>query len=89
MHAIVTLLVIAPATPPDLEDKVDVLTEEVRRLREQMVLPETAEMKGSFGMGPAASKVYRSGGGLSQELSFTLSALLFPSLVVEKGSEYY
>jgi hypothetical protein len=50
-----------------LEEKVEVLTEEVSRLREQMSIPETdKELQGAYGLGPAASKVY----GVSQGISF-------------------
>jgi hypothetical protein len=50
-----------------LEEKVEVLTEEVSRLREQMNIPETdKELEGAYGMGPAASKVY----GVSHGISF-------------------
>lgn len=50
-----------------LEQKVDVLTEEVSRLREQMNIPETDdELESRYGMGPAASKVY----GVNQGISF-------------------
>jgi hypothetical protein len=50
-----------------LEEKVEVLTEEVSRLREQMNIPETdKELEGAYGLGPAASKVY----GVSQGISF-------------------
>lgn len=52
---------------PTLEEKVEVLTEEVSRLREQMNIPETdKELESAYGMGPAASKVY----GISQGISF-------------------
>jgi len=52
---------------PSLEEKVEVLTEEVSRLREQMNIPETdKELEGAYGLGPAASKVY----GVSQGISF-------------------
>ncbi|UCH84065.1 MAG: hypothetical protein JSW50_16825 [Candidatus Latescibacterota bacterium] len=52
---------------PSLEEKVEILTEEVSRLREQMNIPETdKELTGAYGMGPAASKVY----GVSQGISF-------------------
>lgn len=37
----------------------EVLSEEVRRLRERLVLPETDEQKSVFGLGPSASKVYQ------------------------------
>jgi hypothetical protein len=50
-----------------LEQKVEVLTEEVSRLREQMNIPDTGDqLAGAYGMGPAASKVY----GVSQGISF-------------------
>lgn len=43
----------------DLESRVDVLAEEIARLREQMSIPETDEgLSSAYGMGPAASKVY-------------------------------
>ena len=52
---------------PSLEEKVDILTEEISRLREQMNIPETdKELEAAYGMGPAASKVY----GVSQGISF-------------------
>ena len=37
----------------------------MRRLREMLVLPETAELKSCYGLGPAASKVYGLNRGLS------------------------
>jgi acetolactate synthase regulatory subunit len=59
----------APAEEIDLEElqgQLEVLTEEVRHLKEQMVLPETdEELKSYRGMGPAASKVYGKTSGLS------------------------
>jgi hypothetical protein len=52
---------------PGLEEKVEILAGEVARLREQMNIPETDdELRGRYGMGPAASKVY----GVSQGISF-------------------
>jgi hypothetical protein len=54
-------------TDQSLKEKVEILTEEVSRLREQMNIPETdRELKGAYGLGPAASKVY----GVSQGISF-------------------
>jgi hypothetical protein len=51
-----------PASASDneeIEARVDVLAEEIARLREQLAIPETDEELGSaYGMGPAASKVY-------------------------------
>ena len=48
-----------------LERKTNVLTEEVEKLRTQLVVPETVEYKSAYGLGPAASKVYQVGKGLS------------------------
>lgn len=42
-----------------LEVQVEVLSDEVRKLREKLVLPETDKQKQYFGMGPSASKVYQ------------------------------
>lgn len=48
-----------------LERKTDVLTQEVEKLRTNLVIPEEAKYKSAYGMGPAASKVYGAGKGLS------------------------
>lgn len=48
-----------------IERKTDVLTEEVEKLRTQLVVPEKTEYKSAYGLGPAASKVYQVGKGLS------------------------
>lgn len=49
----------AAAADDDLAARVDVLTEELRRLRESLVLPETdEELEGRHGLAPAASRVY-------------------------------
>lgn len=48
-----------------LERKTDVLSEEVEKLRTQLVIPEEKEYKSAYGLGPAASKVYQVGKGLS------------------------
>jgi hypothetical protein len=59
------------AAPPaaralSLEEQVQVLAEEVRRLREQVAIPETDEELASWGgLGPAASKVYARTSGLA------------------------
>ena len=51
----------------ELARKIEILTEEVTTLREQMSVPATdKELRGMYGMGPAASKVY----GVSQGVSF-------------------
>jgi hypothetical protein len=56
----------APApSQPTLEKKVEILTEEVNRLREKLVIPEKEALKSAYGMGPAASKVYSLTRGLS------------------------
>jgi hypothetical protein len=48
-----------------LERKTDVLTQEVEKLRTNLSIPEEAKYKSAYGMGPAASKVYGAGKGLS------------------------
>lgn len=65
-----TLVVLSPmlanADEKDVQRKIDVLAEELSALREQLAIPETdAELRGAYGMGPAASKVY----GVSQGIS--------------------
>lgn len=65
------LLVALPAladetSVQELEDRLEVLAEELRRVKEQMALPDTDEELESWGgLGPAASKVYGVGSGLS------------------------
>jgi hypothetical protein len=63
------LVLSGPALADELEDiqgSVDALTEEIRRIKERMALPDTDEELESFsGLGPAASKVYGTSGGLS------------------------
>ena len=49
----------------EVERKQGVLTREVARLREALVLPEKKELKSVYGLGPAASKVYLVDQGLS------------------------
>jgi len=58
----------SPSTPNDvkkLERKTDVLSEEVEKLRTNLSIPEEAKYKSAYGLGPAASKVYAAGKGLS------------------------
>ncbi|NNE44900.1 MAG: hypothetical protein HKN12_11895, partial [Gemmatimonadetes bacterium] len=58
----------APAAGADdeIHEKIDILTEEIRKLKERMAIPETAEELESFsGLGPAASKIYARDAGLS------------------------
>jgi hypothetical protein len=48
-----------------LERKTDVLSQEVEKLRTNLAIPEEAKYKSAYGLGPAASKVYAVGKGLS------------------------
>lgn len=62
-----------PGPPPpregdqqELRRRVDVLTDEVQRLKEQLVLPDKKEdLQSMHGLGPAASKIYGVGRGIS------------------------
>ncbi len=49
----------------EVERRQGILTDEIRKIREFLVLPETQELKGFYGLGPAASKVYGVPRGLS------------------------
>lgn len=49
----------------NLERKTDILTQEVEKLRINQAIPEEAKYKSAYGLGPAASKVYGIGRGLS------------------------
>ncbi|MFZ2727743.1 MAG: hypothetical protein WAX77_15940 [Methylococcaceae bacterium] len=49
----------------NLERKTNVLSQEVERLRTNLAIPEEAKYKSAYGLGPAASKVYGIGKGLS------------------------
>lgn len=53
------------ANMAQIERKTDVLTEELEKLRTELVVPEKTEYKSAYGLGPAASKVYQVGKGLS------------------------
>jgi len=48
-----------------LERKTDVLSAELEKLRTNLVIPEETKYKSSYGLGPAASKIYSVGKGLS------------------------
>ncbi len=67
----VTVATAAPASKPPVEDvkklehKTDVLTQEVEKLRTNLAIPEEKALKSAYGLGPAASKVYQVGKGLS------------------------
>jgi hypothetical protein len=63
---VITHLPPAPARADGDDDRIDVLAEEIRRLKENLAIPETdAELASWGGLGPAASKVYRVHSGLS------------------------
>uniref|UniRef100_UPI000B357AED hypothetical protein n=1 Tax=Crenothrix polyspora TaxID=360316 RepID=UPI000B357AED len=49
----------------NLEHKTNVLSQEVEKLRTNLAIPEEAKYKSTYGLGPAASKVYQVGRGLS------------------------
>lgn len=49
----------------EIERRQTIVTDELRRLREAFVLPETRELKSYYGLAPAASKVYGLERGLS------------------------
>jgi outer membrane receptor protein involved in Fe transport len=49
----------------DNERKTDILAAEVEKLKTQLFIPESREYKSQFGLGPAASEVYRVNRGLS------------------------
>jgi hypothetical protein len=53
------------AKQAESERKTDVLAETVDKIRTQLTIPEDLELKGEYGMGPAASKIYRTSRGLS------------------------
>jgi hypothetical protein len=48
-----------------LEQKVDLLVDELARVREQVAVPEEKELESAYGFGPAASKIYGVERGLS------------------------
>ncbi len=49
----------------NLERKTNILSQEVEKLRTNLAIPEEKQLKSAYGMGPAASKVYQVGKGLS------------------------
>ena len=71
----------APETPPSsnetvsaakvkpakssVEQKTDILATEVEKLKTQLFIPESREYKSQYGLGPAASQIYRVNRGLS------------------------
>lgn len=56
---------VAVSTKTDAERKTDILASEVENLKTRLFIPETREYKSQFGLGPAASGVYRVNRGLS------------------------
>ncbi|MDD5577996.1 MAG: hypothetical protein PHY16_01790 [Methylobacter sp.] len=56
---------VAAGNVKNLERKTDILSQEVEKLRTNLVIPEQAKYKSAYGLGPAASKVYSVGRGLS------------------------
>jgi hypothetical protein len=67
MKAVVTAAPVKPASGDvkNLERKTDVLSQEMEKLRTNLAIPEEAKYKSAYGLGPAASKVYQVGRGLS------------------------
>lgn len=55
----------ATSSVKKLERKTDVLSQEVEKLRTNLAIPEEAKYKSAYGLGPAASKIYQVGKGLS------------------------
>jgi len=53
------------STVQQLERKTNVLSQEVEKLRTNLVIPDEVKYKSAYGLGPAASKVYQVGKGLS------------------------
>jgi hypothetical protein len=49
----------------ELRRQLDVVVDEVARLRAEMGVPEEADLESAYGLGPAASKIYGIGRGLS------------------------
>lgn len=53
------------ANVKNLERKTDILSQEVEKLRTNLSIPDEVKYKSAYGLGPAASKVYQVGKGLS------------------------
>jgi hypothetical protein len=53
------------AAKTEVERKTDILASEVQKLKTQLFIPESREYKSQYGLGPAASQVYRINRGLS------------------------
>jgi len=68
----------------ELQHKTNVLTEAVESMRTALVLPEKKQLKSSYGLGPAASKVYQVDQGLSIG---GYGEVNYQALVADKGSK--
>lgn len=68
----------------ELQHKTNVLTEAVESMRTALVLPDKKELKSSYGLGPAASKVYQVDQGLSIG---GYGEINYQALVADKGSK--
>lgn len=68
----------------ELQHKTNVLTEAVESMRTALVLPEEKELKSTYGLGPAASKVYQVDQGLSIG---GYGEVNYQALVADKGSK--
>lgn len=42
----------------ELKRRIDILSDEINRMKEKLYIPETEKLRSHFGLGPAASKVY-------------------------------
>lgn len=67
----------------EVERRQGVITEEVRKIKESLVLPERKELKSEYGLGPAASKVY----GVTKGISLaSYGEFNYKNTVAERGS---
>lgn len=57
--------VATPGEVKTLARKTDILSQEVEKLRTNLTIPDEVQYKSAYGLGPAASKVYQVGKGLS------------------------
>ncbi|OQK15641.1 hypothetical protein AU255_15585 [Methyloprofundus sedimenti] len=68
----------------ELKHKTNVLTEAVESMRTALVLPDKKELKSTYGLGPAASKVYQVDQGLSIG---GYGEMNYQAIVADKGSK--
>lgn len=65
-----------------LEQKVQVLTEEIQRLKEKIILPEGPRYEGAYGLGPSSARVY----GIKQGVSLAgYGEAYYRRLVSDRG----